>query len=183
MIAKYGITEDDIYNFDETGFAMGVISVSSKVVTSSDTNGRPKIKQPGNRDWVSVIHGVNARGWLLPAMVILAGVQHQASWYTESNLPRDWVLAVSENGWTDDEIGYTWIQHFEEYTRSRTKGQYRLLVIDGHSSHHSARFKEYCREHSIKTIYMPPYSSYILQPLDIGCFSLLKTAYIKQIKK
>jgi hypothetical protein len=106
IIAKYGITEDDIYNFDETGFAMGVISVSSKVVTSSDTNGRPKTRQPGNRDWVSVIHGVNARGWSLPAMVILAGIQHQASWYTESNLPRDWVLAVSEKGWTDDEIGF-----------------------------------------------------------------------------
>ena len=76
IIAKYGITEDDIYNFDETGFAMGVISVSSKVVTSSERRGRPKTKQPGNRDWVSIIHGVNARGWLLPAMVILAGVQH-----------------------------------------------------------------------------------------------------------
>ena len=29
---------------------------------------------------------------------------------------------------------------------------------------------------------MPPYSSHILQPLDVGCFSPLKTSYSKQIE-
>src|SRR5450432_1894440 len=33
IIAKYGIEEQDIYNFDETGFQIGVIS-TVKVVTS-----------------------------------------------------------------------------------------------------------------------------------------------------
>jgi hypothetical protein len=30
---------------------------------------------------------------------------------------------------------------------------------------------------------MPPYSSYLLQPLDVGCFSPLKTTYGRQIEK
>ncbi|KAF2186897.1 DDE-domain-containing protein [Zopfia rhizophila CBS 207.26] len=30
---------------------------------------------------------------------------------------------------------------------------------------------------------MPPHSSHILQPLDVGYFSLLKTAYGRQVKK
>src|SRR5258706_12918007 len=29
---------------------------------------------------------------------------------------------------------------------------------------------------------MPPYSSHLLQPLDVGCFSLLKSSYRKQIE-
>ena len=29
---------------------------------------------------------------------------------------------------------------------------------------------------------MPPHSSHILQPLDVGCFSPLKTSYSKQIE-
>jgi len=41
-IAKYGIQDTDIYNFDETGFMMGVISTAI-VVTSSD--GRAKAKK------------------------------------------------------------------------------------------------------------------------------------------
>ena len=44
----------DIYNFDETGFMMGVIS-TAMVVTSSERSGRAKAKQLGNREWVIVI--------------------------------------------------------------------------------------------------------------------------------
>ena len=29
---------------------------------------------------------------------------------------------------------------------------------------------------------MPPYSSYLLQPLDVGCFSPLKRAYSREIE-
>jgi hypothetical protein len=29
---------------------------------------------------------------------------------------------------------------------------------------------------------MPPYSSYLLQPLDVSCFSPLKRAYSREIK-
>jgi hypothetical protein len=46
-IAKYGIRSDDIWNFDETGFMMGVI-MAGMVVTGSERQGRPKSVQPGN---------------------------------------------------------------------------------------------------------------------------------------
>ncbi|KAF5697139.1 hypothetical protein FMUND_15512 [Fusarium mundagurra] len=48
-IAKYGIRSDNIWNFDETGFIMGVIS-SGIVITSSERRGNPKSVQPGNRE-------------------------------------------------------------------------------------------------------------------------------------
>ena len=46
VITKYGIHEDDIWNFDETGFMMGQIS-SAMVVTSSEGRGKVKMVQPG----------------------------------------------------------------------------------------------------------------------------------------
>src|SRR3984957_1068802 len=58
-IAKYRICEEDIYNFDETGFMMGVIS-TGMVVTSSDGRARAKKIQPGNREWVTVVQAVNS---------------------------------------------------------------------------------------------------------------------------
>jgi hypothetical protein len=64
-IAKYGTVDGDIYNFDETGFMMSVIS-TAMVVTSSERSGRAKAKQPGNREWVTVIQAVNTLGWSLP---------------------------------------------------------------------------------------------------------------------
>lgn len=45
----YGVLDQDIYNFNETRFAMGV-AATSKVVTSSDRVGRAVVVQPGNRE-------------------------------------------------------------------------------------------------------------------------------------
>lgn len=85
---RYGIVDDDIYNFDETRFMMGVIS-SAMVVTSSGRHSRASLAQPGNREWATVIQGVNARGWTIPPFVILKGQYHLANWYTECDLPGD----------------------------------------------------------------------------------------------
>jgi hypothetical protein len=45
----YGIPDQDVYNFDKTGFMMGVAS-TSKDVTSSETVGQATVIQPGNRE-------------------------------------------------------------------------------------------------------------------------------------
>ncbi|RYN17045.1 hypothetical protein AA0119_g11468 [Alternaria tenuissima] len=177
---RYGILDDDVYNFDETGFMMGV-AATSKVVTSSDTVGRAVTVQPGNRDWVTTIECINASGWCLPPFVILSGKQHQASWY--HYIPVDWVLAVSDNGWTTDKLGVEWVKHFNRHTASRTRGVYRLLILDGHSSHATPEFDQYCTENKIITLCMPPHTSHLLQPLDVGCFSPLKRAYGHEIQE
>ena len=62
IIAKYGIVERDIYNFDETGFAMGLISATSMVVTNAERGGRPRTAQQGNREWATAIQAVNSQG-------------------------------------------------------------------------------------------------------------------------
>ncbi len=180
-IMKYGIEESDIHNFDETGFMMGVIS-TGRVVTSAERRGRPKMAQPGNREWVTVVQGINSQGWAIPPFIIVAGQHHLTNWYEDSVLPPEWVIATTHNGWTDNEKGLEWIQHFEKHTNTRSSGAYRLLILDGHESHHSTDFELFCKEHKIITLCMPAHSSHILQPLDVGCFGPLKQAYGKQIE-
>ena len=176
----YGVLDQDIYNFDETGFAMGVAG-TSKVVTSSDRVGRAVVVQPGNRQWVTAIECVNASGWCLPPLVILSGKVHQNSWY--NGLPPDWVIGVSDNGWTTDQLGVDWVKHFNQHTAARTAGVYRLLILDGHSSHATPEFDQYCAENKIITLCMPPHTSHLLQPLDVSCFSPLKRAYGREIEE
>ncbi|KAF6515283.1 hypothetical protein HZS61_005189 [Fusarium oxysporum f. sp. conglutinans] len=69
VIAKYGIRPDEIYNFDETGFMMGVIA-SGMVVTGAERRGRPKSVQPGNREWITVIQAINAESQAIPPFII-----------------------------------------------------------------------------------------------------------------
>ena len=52
-----------------------------------------------------------------------------------------------------------------------------MLVLDGHGSHLTPEFDRYCKENNIVPIYMPAYLSHLLQPLDIGCFAVLKRSY------
>lgn len=156
---------------------MGITS-TSKVVTRSDPIERATVVQPGNRDWATTIECVSAVGYVLPPFIILKGKVHQASWYShELELPGNWTISVSDNGWTTDDLGLAWLKHFDVLTASRTIGGYRLLIINGHSSHATPAFDTYCSERKIITLCMPPHTSRKLQPLDVSCFSPLKTAY------
>jgi hypothetical protein len=102
--AKYGICDNDIYNFDEAGFMMGKIT-TQLVVIGAERRGRPKAIQPGNREWVIVIQSVNAASWTIPPFLVFTGQYHLSAWYEESDIPRDWAIAISDNGWTTNEIG------------------------------------------------------------------------------
>ena len=181
-IQKYGIVQKDIYNFDETGFQMGIIG-TAKVVTGSERGLHPHLVQPGNTEWVTAVEGINATGWSLPPMIILKGKWHQASWY-ENGLPHDWRIEVSETGWTNNKLGLIWLKEvFNKHTQGCTVGKYRLLVLDGHGSHNGPEFDQFCTENLIIPLYMPAHSSHLLQSLDVACFSPLKQAYRKQIEK
>jgi hypothetical protein len=108
---------------------------------------------------------------------------HQAAWYKNGLLPYDWSIGVSENGWTNNEIGLTWLKTvFDKYTKNHSVGRYRLLILDGHGSHVTPEFDQYCLDHSIIVVCMPPHSSHLLQPLDVGCFSVLKRSYGKRVE-
>src|SRR5450432_3216673 len=160
---------------------MGVIS-TAKVVTGAERSNRPVAVQPGNREWVTAIDCISSAGWSLPPVIIFEGKVHISTWYTDT-LPLDWTIGVSANGWTDDKLGLVWLQSvFEKHTVHRTKGVYRLLILDGHGSHVTPEFDLFAKEHLIITLCMPPHSSHLLQPLDVGCFAVLKRLYGQQIE-
>jgi hypothetical protein len=46
---QHGIVPEDIYNFNETSFAMGLVA-TAKVVTRAEILSRPFLVQPGNRE-------------------------------------------------------------------------------------------------------------------------------------
>ena len=181
-IQKYGISEQDIYNMDETGFQMGVASTAKVICGSETRDSHAKSIQPGNREWITIIITINASGSILPPQIIFAGKKHQSQWF--SAIPGNYRISMSDNGWTNDGLGFEWLQEiFEKYTSSQAAGQYCLLILDGHSSHATASFDHFCMERRIIPLYMPSHSSHLLQPLDISCFALLKQYYGQKIRE
>jgi hypothetical protein len=177
--AKYGILDEDTYNFDETGFTMGVGN-RVKVVTASERRTEPIGVQQGDREWVTLIAAINAKGWAIAPYLIFKAKNHDAAWFPD--LKPQWRIGVSDNGWTTNDFGVAWLRHFVKQIKGHRVGSYVLLILDGHESHKSLSFQELCEENKIIILCMPPHSSHILQPLDVGCFAPLKRAYSKEIR-
>jgi hypothetical protein len=69
-----------------------------------------------------------------------------------------------------------WLRRcFEPCTREKAEGKIRLLICDGHGSHVTPEFIIHCMFYSIVLLVLPPHTSHISQPLDVGVFKLLKT--------
>ena len=177
---EHGIPQCDWYDMHEKGFMKGV-SDNVRVIISRNDKEAFTI-QPGNRDWVSIVACLSTTNYVLPPFIIFPGQQIQQSW-TDKNIDGNTVIRVSENGWTDQEIGLEWLKHFDQHTEQSTTGRYRLLVLDGHSSHTSLDFIQYCDEHNIIALCLPPHSTHLLHPLDIGIFSALARLYKQLIQR
>jgi hypothetical protein len=111
----------------------------------------------------------------LPPCLIFEGQNLNSGWIPNET-PAGWKFITSKKGWTSDLIGFEWLKsHFQPFV-SRTSNSRYLLIIDGHSSHVTARFIAYCITSKIDLFLLPPYSLYKIQPLDLSIFGPLKTA-------
>ena len=90
---QHGIAYEDIYNFDETGYAMGLIA-TAKVVTRTDMYGQCQVIQPGNQEWITSIECVNSMRWTPSPCIIFKGTVHIEALYQDSKLPHNWRIGV-----------------------------------------------------------------------------------------
>ncbi|KID81501.1 transposase, partial [Metarhizium majus ARSEF 297] len=176
VIEEYGIPPDDIWNMDETGFRIG-IGQDHLVITKRKR--AHLFSMPENRETSTAMESISAGGIVIPAFLILTGQRHMESWYRIKELEADTKIAVSPTGFTNDEIALAWIQHFQEF--AKPVGRYRLLILDGHGSHHTIEFIEYCERHRIIPFALPPHLTHILQPLDVVVFQPLKHYHAKAL--
>ena len=116
---KYGILNKDTYNFNKTGFIIGVIT-SQLVIIGRKRCGKRNALQLGNCEWTIVINLISAAGWLLPPFIIYKGKQHINTWYDNPTGIEDWVISVSVNGWTINKYGVAWLKYFNVYIKTRT---------------------------------------------------------------
>jgi hypothetical protein len=175
---QYDIMLDDTWNMDEVGTALGICSNTR--VLSGKKKARTYVKKAKDkREWVSVLECINTTGRKLRPLTVFKGKSVQMQWLP-ATVP-DWVYATSENGWTSNEIGLYWLREvFLPETRPE-EGRYRMLILDGHESHIAVDFLWECKQNRVQLVFLPAHSTHVLQPLDLSCFSPVKTKYRQQI--
>jgi hypothetical protein len=174
------IHADNVYNMDETGVLLSVLNSMKMLVSRDDlSNGRRAGVQ---RTLITAIECISASGTSLPPLIIWPASTHRSTWTTYPT--PDWHFAVSKTGYTDTEISLYWIKHlFDPLTRARAEGKPRVLINDGLATHESLELMTYCFEKNIILCRLPSHTSHKLQPLDVGVFGPLKTAYRDQVER
>ncbi|KAI1675628.1 DDE-1 domain containing protein [Pyrenophora tritici-repentis] len=93
-------------------------------------------------------------------------------------------IANSPTGWTNNELGLAWLQQvFNRYTAAKARRRWRLLIFDGHGSHLTAEFIDFCDANRILLVIYPPHSTHSLQPLDVVLFSPLSRNYTSELNR
>jgi hypothetical protein len=186
-IEEYEIEQSNTYNMDEKGFMIGVLG-RSKRVFSKNSWVKKSVRAPtqdGNKEWITVLACICADGSALPPSLI---------YRAKSGAIRDtWVeditsgdhsvhVTSSPTGWTNNDIGLSWLkQVFDRYTKEKCRRSWRLLILDGHGSHITLDFLEYCDQNRILLAIFPSHSTYTLQPLDVVMFKPLSSAYSAEL--
>ena len=129
------------------------------------------ITQYGNREWTTLIETISLNGRKIRPWIIFNAQRKRIVWsdaYPEAH------ITISENGWTNNEICLWYFEDcFNPETTPSGSDRWRMLLLDGHVSHISTKTVQYCISQKIILLCLPPHTTHILQPLDIGIFRLL----------
>jgi hypothetical protein len=186
-LSQYDIEPCNMYNMDEKGCMLGILT-RSKRVFSRRLYEEGKIKahiQDGNREWITLLACICTDGSALaPALIYQsASGSIQDSWLQAFD-PDDHRVhfASSPSGWTNNELGLSWLkQVFDRSTKEKAGRSYRLLILDGHGSHLTMDFIEYCDRNRILLAVYPSHSTHTFQPLDVVMFKPFSSAYSNQV--
>ena len=182
-IEEYNVRAADTYNMDEKGFAIGLVARSKRIFSKRlyKKQKNRQLLQDSNREWVTLLASVCADGSALPPGLIFSGKDNtiQSSWVEDIEPGKHSVfVTATPSGWTNDEVGLAWLEQlFNRYTKKKARRSWRLLIVDGHGSHITMAFINFCDQHKILLAIFPPHSTQSLQPLDVVCFAPLAQNY------
>ena len=164
-----------IWNADESGFPLcpktgRVLAVKTDKNVYGITG--------DSKEQITCLCAANAAGDVLPPMHVFAG--ERVRYNPMANCVPNAYFGHSTNGWITTELFFGWLaNHFAKLVTVRPV----VLLVDGHSSHIDLEVSRFCSENQILLYCLPPHSSHLLQPLDVGFFKSLKNAWAKECNR
>ena len=91
------------------------------------------------------------------------------------------IYALTDNGWSNSEVFDIWFHnHFLVYAPTARP---LLLLMDGHSSHYNPSTIKTAAAQQVILFCLPPHTTHMAQPLDVGCFGVLKKYWSEECHK
>jgi len=116
IIDEFNIATKNTYNMDESGFAIGDVEASQRII-NAEVRQRFQAK-PGRQVWVTAIECISADGTFIPPLIIFKGENFSRQWIpADMDHDRQWQFGYNTKGWTSNLHGMQWLrQVFEPMT-------------------------------------------------------------------
>lgn len=172
IVDEHKLSPLQIFNMDETGFQL--VGKGSKVVAKKGTR-CVYVRVSGERsETISAASCGNVSGTvIIPPLFIFKG-QSLAPTLQGETYPPLTEFAVTESGYMTTVVFVEW---FKLFLRNLPAIRPILLIFDGHTSHGSLEVLQLAKENDIILLCLPPHTTHLCQPMDVGVYSLLKTSF------
>jgi hypothetical protein len=166
-----------IFNIDETG--INTEHSPPRIVCDKST--KPQDISSTRLAAITIIAGGNALGNYLPPYYIFPGKRWNPE-FVNCSLPGS-SGEMSESGWSSTKIFNNYVTTHLVMYANVTVGKDKaptLLLYDGHRTHINLTLTEWAKYHNVVLFVLPPHTSHLTQPLDVGVFGPLKAMYNKE---
>ena len=183
ILTKYNLKDKPqyIYNVDEKGINTGG-GKPPNIIASRDK--KAQVVASERVQTVTVLGCGSASGSLVPPYLVFPGKRMLPELLEGATPGCDGTVSQTGTGYSNTEIFTHYIKnHFLRYVPGRDSDQPILLLYDGHKSHISISLIQWARENNIVLFVLPPHTSHILQPMDVGCFGPFENLYQQEAHK
>ena len=124
---------------------------------------------------------MSASGKRLAPFVVYKGKNLYLSWTAGG--PEGTTFSVSESGWMESRNFLSWFNKaFIPAVEKILQTGPVVLFFDGHHSHLSVNLLKTAKDRNIHLVCIPAHTSHILQPLDVGVYGPMKSAWRRILK-
>ena len=169
-----------LWNADETGFCTA--AAGQRVLARRGSREVHETAGGSGRDYVTVLGAGSADGVRLAPYILYKGVNLYLRW-TEGG-PAGAMYGVSKSGWMEADNFIAWFTKLfiPAVDHLLCTGPV-VLFVDGHQSHLSLQLIYTAKEKGVHLYCLPPHTTHVLQPLDVGVYGPLKQAWKTILKQ
>jgi 4-hydroxybenzoate polyprenyltransferase len=174
LMDRLGVGPDCLYNMDETGMAEGQTRRGKVAGTHLLRYGAVTNSDP--TPWVSAIEAGSASGRFIRLVIISPGLPSKDNGLLTIFLTGG--LIIVQQAGPMARFFLRWLRKVSlSETKPENRCQWRILIIDGHKAYLTIPFQYTTWKNLYYVLYLPSHTSHVSQPLDVGVFSPLKSAF------
>ena len=167
-----------VFNTDES--CIQLAPPTGKVISITGWKNVYEVAPAAEKSNLTFLGTYNANGETVTPMIVYPYIRLPAE--ISSNIPRDFHVAQTESGWMTSKLFYEFIANpFTNWLNEHKIQRPVILFVDGHKTHITLQTSVLCQDNGIILYLLPPNTTHILQPADVGPFRPMKHYWREEV--